>query len=88
MYLPEDEEPARYRSKPKPKQWCRGKEGREHKPIYTKWWNMACQFNKGLRYSCYHEQTCEVCGKILNHRVPMDKCPEFGKAVMEYDRRA
>lgn len=45
-------EAAPHRSKPKPKQWCRGIEGRLHVPVFV------------LRTFC-DQTVCDACGKVL-----------------------
>jgi len=51
------------------KRWCRGKEGKEHQPITSRWFNLPCD-----RY-CWHRMICSVCGKRL-WGMPVPACPD------------
>lgn len=92
MYLPDDEYEMPKAPAKKDKRFCRGKTGKEHQPSIVKTYAYPCQFYETMNdnrayYSCGHAIRCSACGKTLKWRVAREQCPEFGKAVMEYDRR-
>lgn len=86
--LPSDE--WRKQSKKKDtRRWCKGHEGREHKPVIemSKWpyqRGAGCHAHvEGDRfwwpmdkhgYTCYHQVNCEVCGKRLQDTP--ERCPD------------
>jgi hypothetical protein len=83
--------PARQRKDTK--RWCKGRYGREHRPVvqFSNWasyWierGRTCHETSGAStwmresWRCFHEITCERCGKILNYSVPKEQCPLYRK---------
>jgi hypothetical protein len=69
------------------KRWCKGKVGREHKPV-KQWSHLAhyrlarggpvCTTSSWLSsgWSCYHELACSTCGKILVQFLSKEECPD------------
>jgi hypothetical protein len=59
--------------KPKAKntrKWCKGKEGREHKPV----WSLESSFT----WLTWYQSTCSVCKKHLESCRVIGKCAKHG----------
>ncbi|WIB65446.1 hypothetical protein [Curtobacterium sp. MCBD17_040] len=73
------------------KRWCKGHVGREHTPIIrinTRWTRVyTCGlprpgtfdylFGRDRDWTCYHEEACSRCGKVLRLSLPKSECPTF-----------
>lgn len=66
------------------RRWCKGVEGREHKPA-LRLTNMAqIWLSRGRtvcaqsshRSWCDHERYCTECGKIIDYFLPREQCPD------------
>ncbi len=63
------------------KKWCGGKEGRQHQIeiiLSDRYGTKVKCGNKMFRpmWLCYHQEKCNVCGKILKYSLDK-KCPKF-----------
>jgi hypothetical protein len=73
------------------KRWCRGKVGAEHEPVLAapkdgeqrcrprpEW---AAKNPRALWHNrpwwCLHHRECAECGKVLEHFIPWDECPDY-----------
>ena len=78
------------RGKKNTKRWCKGHVGREHAAeltISTKWSRTYTCGRPGegrisfwgsdRDWTCYHEDVCTTCGKVLRWSVPKADCPVF-----------
>lgn len=71
------EEIPRHHATKDTKHWCKGKEGRQHKPKIvipanlSNWWKDPCGWYEiaandlRLHYTCHHVELCSECGKVL-----------------------
>lgn len=78
-------EPSEARRRKNTRDWCKGKEGRLHRPEITLKYP-PCRWNVTygadgytLRWSCGHAEVCGRCGKILTMpwQLPKDRCPTY-----------
>lgn len=71
------------------RRWCRGKVGVEHVLVIQKasWSrNFPCRmfsYRRGPNFPaawvCRHQRACENCGKIIDHSIKVDECPDRPK---------
>jgi hypothetical protein len=81
-----------HKKKKDTKKWCRGKVGREHVPHITKgnyggtsnckdapWFikNKSGELKPFDRYICWHQRSCQNCGKVLEWYLPKEQCPDY-----------
>lgn len=74
------------------RQWCRGKEGREHQPVIMfapvmirsvpdrcEWRPSWQDGYAGLEWACWHRQDCSACFKILRDHggLLLSECPDY-----------
>jgi len=71
------------------RQWCKGREGREHRPeivfapppAFRPETARCCEWGTwramDVRWSCHHQLQCTACGKILPGRLPAASCPDW-----------
>ncbi len=67
------------------KQFCKGKEGVPHKPVitqqsYYRQCRLGDDWRTRLRLSkwvCWHQESCENCGKIIRHFINWRECPSL-----------
>jgi hypothetical protein len=84
MYFVSDEDPMPYRAR-KPKVWCGGKLGRKHIPEIVKRQAWPCRTSvykltsggEKSWFSCWHEERCSKCGKVLRWKLKNEECPEW-----------
>ena len=93
MYLSNDEEDetSHYKKKKNTKKWCKGKVGREHVLEITRSnyaFHLQCNYPKwgvikdGIvvplgRYVCWHQRSCQKCGKVIEWTIPKEECPDY-----------
>lgn len=70
------------------RRWCRGKVGVEHElEVNLQTWALSMKYKCGWRkwrrdvphWSCYHQSRCVKCGKIMEHWLSKDTCPDYAK---------
>ncbi len=73
------------------KRWCKGHIGRAHTPeirTNTRWTRTySCGlpresafntlFGRDADWTCYHEEACTTCGKVLRYSIAKNECPTF-----------
>lgn len=83
-----DPEPAkRSPGRKDTRQWCRGKQSREHVPVivFRPPWTrkpVQCEWSSrwvddGVAWRCHHEEHCHACGKILRTSLADAECPAY-----------
>lgn len=86
-----DDKPSTGTRRKDTRRWCKGKPGRDHVPgepvkgSYAASHDWPCSWHlSGVvgreptpRYSCLHEVRCQTCGKILEHWLEPERCPDF-----------
>ena len=88
----EDSTLPHHKKKKNSKKWCRGKVGREHVPNITRSnygslskcqpapWRVVGRYGETMptkRYLCWHQRSCQVCGKVLEYWLPAEECPDY-----------
>jgi hypothetical protein len=73
------------------KRWCKGHVGRAHTLAVrtsTRWTrtytcglpqqgSFNTLFGRDNDWTCYHEQACTTCGKVLRWSIPKSECPTY-----------
>jgi hypothetical protein len=81
-----------HKKKKDTKRWCKGKVGREHVPCITKAssggscrcnyapWSIRHKSGETTplkKYICWHQKSCQVCGKVLEWFLTEEECPDY-----------
>jgi hypothetical protein len=86
-------QPHRPHSKKDTRRWCRGKVGVPHSTVlqlaaYAVAFKRTCQATKDgtwwaqrAPWACHHQRVCETCGKITDHAVGWQYCPDLPDAL-------
>jgi hypothetical protein len=74
------------------KKWCKGKVGKEHVPHITRSnygrlskcqpapWRVVGRYGETMpikRYICWHQRSCQNCGKVIEYWLPAEECPDY-----------
>jgi hypothetical protein len=91
MYLPQDDQPVRHRSKKDRRNWCKGRVGISHEPVISDdprgpysatcgLWTYGVTYRNNVkqhsRYMCFHVIECKNCGRILKYMLTEQECPD------------
>ena len=73
------------RGRREPGRGCKGREGREHRPV-IRWsrhfagTDIACAEVPTWWGFCFHEEACASCGVVLRRCIAREECPDISPA--------